>query len=762
MGSCIICGIPVEGGYVCDSHQEDVIFEFRGNHASQLIDNRFYLGTVDGYADFGVFIDIAPGVTGLLHRSELDRRLESLDWESGDTVCVRVNNVRDNGNIDLGKSIRQSESEFRGKLILDGDEEKLPEAQKKTETAASDSVTDGQDDTESPHGGGSNESVERVDSTVPTQSSEPTEAGDAGSAEPGDTQSAEPAEPPEPAEPSTDTPAEPVTVRTPDSDGSDETSVSEHSAERPSETAVSAKAGRSTNDGAVAVAEPEPAESAAETDYEETRIETLADRVGERVRLDGEIVSVRQTGGPTVFELRDETGVIDCAAFVEAGVRAYPEVEVGDIVRLDGEVEQRRGELQVETDELVILEEDERDAVTDRLADALTDRARPESIDPIGDHEAVAALEAPLLDVAEAIRRAVFESRPIVIRHPATADGYVAGAAIEHAVLPLVREEHARSDAEYHYIVRRPLDDAVYGMDAATNDATRMLQDRDRHDEKLPLFCFVGTASTTDSADGLGLLGVYGAERIVLDALAADSDVDDVAEHVVTADADADNLTTGALTATLAAALNTDVAEDMQHLPAVSYWEAAPEAYTAAASDAGYDDEQVTNLREAVALEAYYQSYQDKRELITDLLFEDAGGLAAHISAQFREKLATELGTAQANSTTDERDGVAFTVLDTDQFTHRYDFPPTSLLLDALHRAADTEPRVTVGVGMDELYLRSTRPLDIRAVAADAADVTPEAALTARGVREGRIEFLAGKREAAQNAVLDAVAAQFE
>ena len=59
MGSCIICGVPVDGGHVCQSHQEDVIFEFRGNHASQLIANRYYQGTVDGYADFGVFIDLS-------------------------------------------------------------------------------------------------------------------------------------------------------------------------------------------------------------------------------------------------------------------------------------------------------------------------------------------------------------------------------------------------------------------------------------------------------------------------------------------------------------------------------------------------------------------------------------------------------------------------------------------------------------------------------------------------------------------------------
>ncbi len=707
MGSCIICGIPVDGGHVCDSHQEDVLFEFRGNHASQLIDNRFYEGTVDGYADFGVFIDLAPGVTGLLHRSELDRRLESLSWEPGDTVCIRVNNVRDNGNIDLGKSIRQTEREFRGKLILDGTDEKLPEELTDDTEDATDADSSAEDTAD--ESGGDRDDAETASETESVAVSH------------GADTAAETAE-----------------------------SVGETTDETPTRSDAS-------SGGAVTVTERET-----EAAYDEHKIESLSEQVEKHVRLEGEIVSIRQTGGPTVFELRDETGVVDCAAFVEAGVRAYPEIELGDFVRLDGEVERRRGELQVETDELLTLEGDDREAVKGRLADALSDRARPDVLEPIGDHEAVAALEEPLLDVAEAIRRAVLESRPVVIRHPATADGYVAGAAIERAVLPLVREEHARSDAEYHYIVRRPLENAVYGMDAATKDATRMLQDRDRHDEKLPLFCFVGAASTADSADGLGLLGVYGAERIVLDSIAADTDVDDVAEQVVTAGANAAGLSVGALTAMLAAALNPAVSEDMQHLPAVSYWEDTPEAYTTAAEAAGYDAEQVTNVREAVALEAYYQSYQDKRELITDLLFEDAGDLAAHIAEQFREKLHTELSTAQANLESDERDGVSFAILDTDQFSHRFDFPSTELLVDELHRAErDDKAFVTVGIGMDELYLRTTQPVDIRAVAEAAAETAPEAAVTARGVREGRIEFLAGKREAAKDAVLEAVAAQF-
>ncbi|XVH31941.1 DHH family phosphoesterase [Haloferacaceae archaeon DSL9] len=686
MGSCIICGVPVEDGYVCDTHQEDVAFEFRGDRPAQLIPGRFYRGTVDGYADFGVFIDLARNVTGLLHRSELDRRLESLDWDEGEEVYVQVKNVRDNGNIDLGWSIRQSDREFRGSLVHDGENEWKPGEEESDDESSGD------------------EQQQSADQPAASQQTDDRAAVEA-----------------DRGAPVTDGPA-------PTSRG-----------------------------GAAAAAKPA-------VGSEQIEIDSLADAVGDPVQLEGEIVSVHQTGGPTVFELRDETGVVDCAAFVEAGVRAYPEIDVGDFVRLSGEVERRRGELQVETDSLVELDGDEIAAVEERLADALSDRARPDGISPLAGRESVIAVAEDLLDAGEAIRRAVIESRPIVVRHAATADGYVAAAAIERAALPLIRDEHERSDAEYHYFKRRPLDDVVYSMDAATTDVTRMLQDRDRHDEKLPLFLFVGTGSTAESTDGLEFLSVYDVERVVIDAAAADAELADVVDAIVNpalADADATDLSTTALAANLAAATNEDVREDVSHLPAISYWENPPEAYLDLAAEIGYDRTRVDELREAIALEAYYQSYEDKRELVTDLLFDDAGGLAAHISEQFREKLETELATARENVETESHGDLTVAVLDTDAYTHRFDFPPTSLLLDALHRELrEDDVSVTIGVGMDELFVRSTDDLDIREIAAEAAESAPKAAITAEGVREGRIEFLAGERDAAMDAIVDAIVAR--
>ncbi|WP_435182475.1 DHH family phosphoesterase [Halobellus sp. EA9] len=713
------------------THDEDVWFDFRGDSPEQLTPGRFYKGTVDGFADFGVFVDLAPGVTGLLHRSELDQRLESLDWESGDTVFVQVKNVRSNGNIDLGWSIRQSESEFRGARVHDPDgdadgepieaEDDGPEPVKKTPKGVSTKsrATNGTESVEAESGvGGAAAGASEADADSGSESSD------------------------EPAETTAD-------------DAADDVEVAAAGA------AASTAAKAEEANEAESAQESDAEADAAEEPPERVAIDSLGDRVGDRVRIEGEIVGARQTGGPTIFEVRDETAVVDCAAFVEAGVRAYPEIGEGDVVRLDGEVELRRGELQVETEELTELTDEDAEAVEQRLVDALAERARPDSVEPLADHDAVAAVTDQLADAAEAIRTAVLQSRPIVVRHAATADGYVAGAAVERAVLPLIRDEHARADAEYHFFTRRPLDDPVYGMDAATNDVTQMLQDSERHDEKLPLVVLVGVGGTTDSLDGLGLLGVYGASRVVVDADEVDTEVVDEASVLVSpslTETDASDLSTGALGANLASAVNEDITGDLAHLPAVSYWDDAPGAYVDLAAEAGYDADRTRELREAIALEAYYQSYQDKRELITDLLFEDDGGLAGHVSEQFRSKLDDEVATAQANLESRSVEGVDVGVLDADSYSHRFDFPPTSLLASALHRR--NGHAVTVVYSTDELFVRVDGDVDVRTAARSASEAVPEGGVTAVGVRQNRIEFLSGAREDVVDAVVDAVVDQ--
>ncbi|ELY47270.1 DHH family phosphoesterase [Natronorubrum sulfidifaciens] len=705
MGNCIICGTPVDGE-ICESHQEDVVFEFRGNAPSQLTSGRYYRGTVDGYADFGVFVDIGDHVTGLLHRSELDQRLESLDWEPGDDVFVQVLDVRDNDNVDLGWSIRQRERDFRGELIDTGSSEQRPE--------------EFDDDT-----------ADETDDESQADADTDTAAGDLQTAA---------------DEPAAD-------------DGAGAPSASD---------TVASADGSVATESAAASTPATDAEPETEPALNRTTIDTIESQVGSVVRLEGEITGVRQTSGPTVFELRDETATVECAAFKEAGVRAYPAVDIEDVVALEGEVERHHGELQVETETLDILEGEARETVQNRLESALESEARPADIDLLAGHDAVTTVEDEVADAATAIRRAVMEARPVVVRHGATADGYVAGAAIERAVLPLIREKHTREDAEYHYFERRPLDGRVYDMDAATNDVTSMLEARDRHGEQLPLIVLVDAGSTVESIDGYELLSLYDAETVVIDDSRADDEITDAVSVTVTpslAGVDVSNLTSTALAANIAAHINDDVRADLEHLPAVSYWEDTPEAYTALATEAGYDETAVSERREAVALQAYYQSYKDKRELIIDLLFGDGeattprdGNLAAHVSEQFRAKLETELETARENLETEAVDGVTVAVLDTDAFVHRYNFPTTTLLLDALHRSQrDDGPFVTLGLGDDELHVRATESVNVRELGETIADAAPNAGVGVVGGQDGHIEFLPGERDAVRAAALEAL-----
>ncbi|QSG02047.1 DHH family phosphoesterase [Natranaeroarchaeum sulfidigenes] len=722
MSNCIICGKPVDG-LVCSTHEEDVAFEFRGNSPEQLTPNRYYKGEVDGFAEFGVFVNIGDSVTGLLHRSELDQRLDSLDWDTGDDMYVKVKSIRDNGDVDLGWSIRQEDRDFRGRLIdapsgdKKYDEDESGNADKSSATVDDDTAPDTTDETVAPNGGTTQgeqqtgDATTVVDEAVETLVDESADADDAESSlEDGESDEEEPDDDIEADEPEPDI-------------------------------------------------DDEPADDVAAETIERSEIDTLGDRVGDRVRIEGEVVSVRQTSGPTIFELRDETGTVECAAFEEAGVRAYPEIETDDFVRLDGEVELRREELQVETAALMELTGGERAVVEERLRDALSEAARPEEIELLADHDAVAAVEDGIEAATTAIRRAIMIGRPIVVRHSATADGYAAGAALERAALPLIREEHDRQDAIYNYFNRRPLEGHIYDMEAATNDVTNMLEARERHGEQLPLVVLVDVGSTKESRDGYELLDVYDVERVVIDTHAPDEGVDSAVDTFVSAE----DVTTPAIAANVAAAVNPDVRADLEHVPAVGYWEAAPEQYVELANEAGYDTEAVQELREAIALEAFYQTYRDKRELITDLLFERAEGLAGHVSEQFRTKLDTEIETAERNLTTREAKGVHFAVLDTDAYTHQYDFPTTTLLVDALHRRESEElgtPLVTLGVDDDEIHVRSSVGLDVREIADQAAERANNAAVSAVGGRDGHIEFLAGGRDDVLEAVIASIASE--
>lgn len=617
-------------------HEEDILYEFEGDSPDQLTRGRFYRGEVDGFADFGVFVQIGNSVTGLLHRSKLDRRLESLDWSAGEEVIVQVEGVRDNGNVDLDWSIRQSEREFRGSAI------------------------------EGPSG-------------ETRRDTEPDERGE----------------------------AESTTLAT---------------------------------DGNAATHAPKGVEAVARAATDE-----LADLTGERVRLEGRITDVRQTTGPTVFTLTDEAGSVECAAFESAGERAYPDIEADAIVHLIGIVERHRGSVQIETEAIEPLEGDEREAVTDGLREAARERASPDDATPLVEDETVAALQSDMESVATLIREATLASRPIVIRHPPTVDGVVAGAAIERAIRRI-----STDDTGHRRVRRRPMREPWYDLGDAMYDLGA------GDDDEVPLVILVGAGTTTMDQAALEFLSLYDVDRLILDAFDRAEDIEGVTEGSVIGGVE---LTTATVAAHVAGMVASDIRSALAPLPAISYGDRIPDPYQRLAADHGVDPETIAERHQALALFAFYQRYDDKRELVADLLFDgaEATHLAEHVSTQYRERIETALQTARENCERVSVVGGTLVLLDAEEHTHRFDFPPRSVLaaeLFAVERGAEDADAVAV-LGTDECHLAAVGEIDLPAVAAEIDEVVPDAAVAAA---RDRLTFLAGKRDEVKGALVDVLA----
>ncbi|MFW5937606.1 MAG: OB-fold nucleic acid binding domain-containing protein, partial [Halanaeroarchaeum sp.] len=232
--------------------------------------------------------------------------------------------------------------------------------------------------------------------------------------------------------------------------------------------------------------------------YDRTAAGVLSQRVGETVHVEGEVVQIKQTGGPTIFRVRDETAIVPTTAFEDAGVRAYSSVEVGDVVHLHGTVETREDSVQVEIDDLEVLEGDRGTDVRRRLEAAVAERAEPPELDPLVDWPAFEQMLPDLRRVARRLRRTVLESRPIRIRHHADGDGMCAAVPVQLALERLIDETHAEPDAKRHLLKRLPSKAPYYEMEDATRDLNYSLGDRARHGQKLPLLLMLDNGSTEE------------------------------------------------------------------------------------------------------------------------------------------------------------------------------------------------------------------------------------------------------------------------
>ncbi|RQG89986.1 RecJ like exonuclease [Natrarchaeobius halalkaliphilus] len=510
-------------------------------------------------------------------------------------------------------------------------------------------------------------------------------------------------------------------------------------------------------------------------DYSLTGTNRLEANVGEQVHLEGEVVQVKQTGGPTIFHVSDEYGVVPCAAFEEAGVRAYPKIEVGDVVRITGTPEHRDESVQIEVDGISILEGEDADDARERIEASLDSRAEPHDVDPLIDWPAFEKLRPSLREVAKLLRRTVLEGRPIRVRHHADGDGMCAAVPVQIALERFISEVHEDENAPRHLIKRLPAKAPFYEMEDATRDLNFALEDREKHGQQLPLLLMLDNGSTAEDVPAYETLAHYDIPIAVVDHHHPDPEaVEDLLDaHVNPYLHDEDyRITTGMCCVELARMIYPDLTDELRHVPAVAGIADRSKAdamgdYLALAEEVGYDEDRLRDLSEALDYAAFWLRYNSGDQLIQDLIQIDGNDderhreLVSFFADRARAEVDEQLDAAMAHLEHEDLDnGAHLYRIDVENYAHRFTYPAPGKTTGEIHdrKIEETgDPVITVGYGPDFAVLRSDGVrLDIPQMVSELEAEVPGGGVSGGGhLVVGSIKFVKGKREEVIDALVE-------
>ena len=442
---------------------------------------------------------------------------------------------------------------------------------------------------------------------------------------------------------------------------------------------------------------------------------------GRLIRIEGEVIQVKQTSGPTIFTISDEGGFVPCAAFEIAGKRSYPHIDVGMIVSITGEVTLRDEQIQIEVMSMKLLTGEKEEMVRDRVEKVIEEKATPADIPFLVESDIMEKLKPRMLHVAKEIKKAIFHSTPIVLRHHADADGITSAIAIERAILPLITEIGG-ADAEYYFYKRAPSKAPFYELADVTRDISFALEDSSRHGQKMPLVILVDNGSTEEDVPSMRQARVYGINMLVIDHHHPDEIVDQyLIGHANPAHVGGDfGVTAGMLCAEVARMINPGISDTIKHLPAVSAVgdrSEAPEAgrYISLVSDR-YTLEELKEMALALDYEQFWLRFSSGKGIIDDIL--DLGDhdihkklvslLCEQANTMIKEQLEVCLFNVKSQKLVN---GTIMNVIDVENYAQKFTFPPpgktSGEVHDVLTKRNPGKPVVTIGYGPDFAVIRS-------------------------------------------------------
>lgn len=485
-------------------------------------------------------------------------------------------------------------------------------------------------------------------------------------------------------------------------------------------------------------------------------------RSGELICLQGEVINVKQTGGPTIFLIADETGHVPCAGFTTAGQRSYAEIDGGMTVKAIGTVNIRDESVQIELASMKEMDEEKSRDLFEKIENAMDKKAKPHDIPFLIESETLDKLRPDMLNAAKEIRKAIFRSRPIILRHHADADGITAAIAIEKAVLPLIEQNNDSETS--HFYKRSPSKAPFYELTDAIKDVSYAVEDNIRFGDPFPLIIMVDNGSTEEDAPAYAHTEIYGMDIVVIDHHHPDDMIDEyLLAHVNPYKVGGDfGLTAGMLCTEVARLINPDVTDEIIHLPAVAGTgdrsdSSEFEKYKNLVADK-YTADQLRDMALALDYEQYWLRFNSGVGIIEDILdMRDkkthqkiVSMLCGQANGMIKEQLSVALPNVKMQTL---KNGAVLNKIDVEMYAHKFTFPAPGKTSGEIHDIMCKErypdkPVITLGIGPDFVVIRSKNVLmNIPQIVHDLKEQYPGAGVNGGGhLIVGSIKFVEGAR----------------
>ncbi len=299
--------------------------------------------------------------------------------------------------------------------------------------------------------------------------------------------------------------------------------------------------------------------------------EVNATMLKQKVAVSGIVERIIQTGGPTIFNLVDGTGNLAMKGFISPGARAHPEIEEGMFVKATVLIDEFSGELEGNIKFIKVAgSAEDFEKVMDKR---LKEKAKVTVPEFMVKHIILDKLKERFEKAAFEIRLAIFQNRPIIVRHHNDADGYASGFALERAILPLIQAQHSNPKAAWEYFQRAPCMAPFYELDDSIRDTANSLRNVAKFSNKMPLIIIADNGSSPEDLMAIKQAKIHGADFIVIDHHGFDEDVisDEVLVHInpFLVEESGSSYSAGMLCAEIGAFINNDV-KNMEQIPALS------------------------------------------------------------------------------------------------------------------------------------------------------------------------------------------------